>query len=62
MEEQNLRPGPGQYIRLCIAIVLYTVLLEVRHDLHGALLRAVVAACAGGALAWGLLEVKPRRA
>ena len=62
MEESNLRPTRGQYLKLYIGIVVYTVLLEVRHDLAGVFLRMVVAACAGGALGWGLLQVRPKRA
>jgi len=62
MEEPHLRPTRGQYVKLCIGIVAYTVLLGVRHDLVGVLLRMVVAACAGGVLGWGLLQVRPKRA
>ncbi len=61
MEGSNLRPSRAQYLKLCIGIVVYTVLLEVRHDLAGVFLRTVVAACAGAALGWALLQVRPKR-
>ena len=47
-----------QILKLVLGIVVFGVLMGVRPEFEQMWLRALVAACAGGVLAWALLQAR----
>jgi hypothetical protein len=47
-----------QIVGVVAGVLAFGILMEVRSELEQLWMRALVAACAGGALGWALLQVR----
>jgi len=53
---------PGwQIVRLVVGIILFGVLMGLREEFHSFLMRALIAACAGGAIGIFVLPLRKYR-
>jgi TctA family transporter len=55
------KPSVAQMVKLVIGIIMFALLMSERSNFEQRWIRALVAGCAGGILAWAVLQCRKSR-